>query len=100
MPRKKKHLNSGPAPEVSERELVAMTIYEMREKAAEFFEAGVLIFTREEGGETKLVHTKFGNQFAIKGMLETYMDEHISPELHDVNEEPDDLDGDEWTQNA
>jgi hypothetical protein len=85
MPRKKKPLNAGPAPELTESDHMAKAVHEMREKAAEYFEAGILLFTREEEGETRFIHTRFGNQFAIKGMIEAFMENHMEPELSDTD---------------
>jgi hypothetical protein len=52
------------------------------------------MFTREEE-ETRFIHTRFGNQFCIKGMIETYMDNHMEPELSATNSDGEFLNEDE-----
>ena len=99
MPRKKKEQspNYGPQEDLpSEQTQAAMSVVSMRMLAAEFFDAGVIILTREDEGQTRLIHTKFGNQFAIRGMLDTYMDEHVCPELNIDNGE----DRESWKESS
>lgn len=96
MPRKK-HPNSGPQNfELTEAQQAAMAVVDMRMKAAEYFDAGVFIFTREDGGHTRLIHTKFGNEFSILGMMETYMEEHVNPNLSEGGEDNDEEESENW----
>jgi hypothetical protein len=76
-----------------------MAVVDMRMLAAEYFDAGVFIFTREDQGQTRLIHTKFGNEFSIKGMLDTYMEEHINPELSQDGGTSDDED-ESWKKSS
>jgi hypothetical protein len=77
---KKKHMNSGPQEDQpSEGEMSAYTMLKMRQQAIEWFDAGFLILTKTIDGHTSMFHTKFGNEFALRGLIESYMDEHINP---------------------
>lgn len=101
MARKKKSPNAGPQEELlTESQQAAMAVVQMRMLAAEYFDGGVLIFTREDEGKTRLVHCKFGNEFAIRGMLDTYMEEHINPELTSGEEDGDEDESENWKKSS
>lgn len=105
MARKKKHLNSGPQEEVvDDATLSAYSVLQMRNIGVEHFDAGVMVFTRtDHTGATRLVHTKWGNEFAVLGMMETFMDEHISPNLSQADQDEDedeDEDNEAWKQSS
>lgn len=90
---KKKPLNSGPQePVPTDNEMCAYTLLKMRQQAVEFFDAGFLIFTKNEDGHTSMFHTKFGNEFALRGLIESYMDEHINPHFSPAGDHPEDDD--------
>jgi hypothetical protein len=48
----------------------------MRTEIGEHFEAGFIITTKEIDGQTHYYHASVGNKFAIKGVLENYMEKH------------------------
>jgi len=52
------------------------TMLRMRTEIAEHFEAGFIITTKEIDGNTHYYHASVGNKFAIKGVLENYMEKH------------------------
>jgi len=49
-------------------------IKQIRAIAGEHFEVALILLSREENGKTEYFHTVIGNQFAIKGLAEAYMD--------------------------
>jgi hypothetical protein len=49
-------------------------IRQLRAIAGEHFEVALILLSREENGKTEYYHTAVGNQFAIKGLTEAYMD--------------------------
>jgi hypothetical protein len=49
-------------------------IQQIRAIAGEHFEVALILLSREENGNTEYFHTVIGNQFAIKGLAEAYMD--------------------------
>lgn len=46
----------------------------LRQIAGEFFDHAIILTSRDYNGETEFYHTKLGNQFALKGMAEVFMD--------------------------
>ena len=48
----------------------------LRANMGEHFDAGFIITTCEIDGETHYFHANVGNKFAIKGILENYMEKH------------------------
>lgn len=49
-------------------------IKQLRAIAGEHFEVALILLSREENGRTEYFHTVLGNQFAVKGLAEAYMD--------------------------
>ena len=45
-------------------------VVQLQDRFAEHFDAGVGIFSWEEGGETRFVTLKFGNSFAVDAMID------------------------------
>jgi hypothetical protein len=45
-------------------------VVRLQDKFAEHFDAGVGIFSWEEGGETHFVTLKFGNSFTVDAMID------------------------------
>lgn len=91
-----KHPNSGPQKKIQkENRMIAEELVKARFHMEEMFDAGVMVFTKQVEGETKLVHTKFGNDFAIRGMMDTFMENHMEPNLEDQDNE-----GEQWKENA
>jgi hypothetical protein len=62
-----------PAPE-SPSEEDRKVIQQIRAIAGEHFEVALILLSREENGNTEYFHCTIGNQFAIKGLAEAYMD--------------------------
>jgi hypothetical protein len=72
---------------IKESQRAEYAMQQIRNLAAEFFEAGVILMTKETEGKTEFLHTNFGNQFSIKGMINTYVNEYINEQLQDVEME-------------
>jgi len=72
---------------IKESKRAEYAMQQIRNLAAEFFEAGVILMTKETEGKTEFLHTAFGNQFCLKGMINTYVNEYISDQLADVEME-------------
>lgn len=72
---------------IKETQRAEYAMQQIRNLAAEFFEAGVILMTKETEGNTEFLHTNFGNQFSIKGMVNTYVNEYINDSLEDVDME-------------
>lgn len=60
-------------------------LQQIRNLAAEFFDVGVILMSREVDGQTDFLHTAFGNQFGVKGMIQVYVNEYINDQLEDVD---------------
>jgi hypothetical protein len=45
-------------------------VVRLRDRVVEHFDAGVGIFSWEDGGETHFVTLKFGNSFAVDAMID------------------------------
>ena len=56
---------------------------------AEFFDHAIIIASNEVGGRTEFLQTTVGNQFAIKGMVETFLSSYINEEIEDCDEDED-----------
>jgi hypothetical protein len=54
---------------------------QLRAIAGEHFDHGIVMVCREVNGATEYFHTAIGNQFAIKGMIEAYIDGEFEPEI-------------------
>ncbi len=64
---------------------VVMT--EVRKLLSEHFDAGFAIVTWEHGGETFQSDLKFGNRYAVEGLLDQAHDIINPPEENDEEEE-------------
>jgi len=63
----------------------------LRAIAGEHFDHGVIMVSREINGATEYFHAAIGNQFAIKGMVEAYLDGEFEPEIEiEFEDEEDD----------
>jgi hypothetical protein len=54
---------------------------QLRAIAGEHFDHGIIMVSRENNGGTEYFHAAIGNQFAIKGMVEAYLDGEFEPEI-------------------
>lgn len=50
------------------------TMERLRCIASEHFDCGVVIMSREMDGRTEYYHSQIGNTFALRGMIEAYME--------------------------
>jgi len=64
---------SSPTPDEPSEEAKSV-IRQLRAIAGEHFEVALILLSREENGRTEYYHTVLGNQFAVKGLAEAYMD--------------------------
>ena len=64
------------AKENQEKREAREAMLNLRTNMGEHFEAGFIITTCEIDGETHYFHASVGNKFAIKGILENYMETH------------------------
>jgi hypothetical protein len=65
---------------LSDDEQAVQAITSIRDLASNFFDHGVVVVSREVDGRTEYYNTMFGNQFAIKGMMETFMSGSLESE--------------------
>jgi hypothetical protein len=59
---------------VSNDEQAVQALTSIRDIGSNFFDHGVVVVSREVEGRTEYYNVSFGNQFAIKGMMETFME--------------------------
>ena len=86
MARKRKTIPVKETP-VNEVERSRDALLQIRNLTAEFFDHAVILVSREVEGETEFLNTSLGNQFAVKGMLNVFMNEYINDNLEDVDTE-------------
>jgi hypothetical protein len=55
-------------------------IQRLRAIAGEHFEIGAILLSRELNGKTEYFHSMIGNQFAVKGMMEAYLEGAFEPD--------------------
>jgi hypothetical protein len=55
-------------------------IRQARQILVEHFEAGFIVVTHSEGGETAYAFTEWGNKFALTKLAEDYADGALDPE--------------------
>jgi hypothetical protein len=77
---------------VNEVERSRDALLQIRNLTAEFFDHAIILVSREVEGETEFLNTSLGNQFAVKGMLNVFMNEYINDNLEDVECEIDEDD--------
>ena len=58
---------------------------QIRNLAAEFFEVGVILLSKETEGKTAFLSTQFGNEFAVKGMVNNYVENIMGDSNEDVD---------------
>ncbi|NBW98783.1 hypothetical protein EBR03_04355 [bacterium] len=93
MARKRK---TNPVKEIPIRESkrAEQAMQQIRSLAAEFFDVGVILLSKEVEGHTEFLHSEFGNSFAVKGITQVFVNEILQDDM-----EPIDTDGDwegEW----
>ena len=84
MPRKKK--SDAKVKILSEEEQAFVVMEDLRRIAGEFFDHAVIMVSRTREGNTEFFHTKFGNDFAVKGMVDSYVNT-MSGEFDDGDDE-------------
>jgi hypothetical protein len=65
-------------------------LQQIRNLTAEFFDHAVLLVSREVDGKTEFLHTAIGNQFAVKGMIDVFVNEYLRDQMED------ELDDEDW----
>jgi hypothetical protein len=58
-------------------------LQQIRNLTAEFFDHAVLLVSREADGKTEFLHTAIGNQFAVKGMIDVFVNEYLRDQMED-----------------
>lgn len=58
----------------SAQEGISDDLLRVRALCSEFFDAGIILTTREVNGRTEFHQTSFGNQFAVRGVFEEFAD--------------------------
>jgi hypothetical protein len=72
----------------SEKKRSEDALEQIRNLCAEFFDHAIILVSKESNGETLFLQSALGNQFAIKGMAETFLVDYMSNSI-------DSIDGDE-----
>jgi len=70
-----------PATIIPEDDGAKFVMGQLRAIAGEHFDHGIIMVSRENNGGTEYFHAAIGNQFAIKGMVEAYLDGEFEPEI-------------------
>jgi len=70
-----------PATIIPEDDGAKFVMGQLRAIAGEHFDHGIIMVSREVNGGTEYFHAAIGNQFAIKGMVEAYLDGEFEPEI-------------------
>jgi hypothetical protein len=52
---------------------------------AEFFDHAIIIASNEVGGRTEFLQTTVGNAFAVKGMIQVFMEQYINDQIEDCD---------------
>lgn len=68
----------------------AMALQKIRNEAVEYFDHGIILVSHENGGKTEFCQTTFGNEFALKGMIEVFLSEYVMDQVGYSDEEEDD----------
>jgi hypothetical protein len=58
---------------------------QIRNLCAEFFDHAVIIVSKEINGQTEFMQAFLGNQFAIKGMIETFLEQFGETEIEEID---------------
>ncbi|NDD53509.1 hypothetical protein EBZ39_06485 [bacterium] len=72
---------------VNEEKRSEDALQQIRNLTAEFFDHAVLLVSREVNGKTEFLHASIGNEFAIKGMVEVFVNEYMEDKLQDEMED-------------
>ena len=80
---------------VKEEKRAEEALLQIRNLTAEFFDHAVILASRESNGHTEFLHTAIGNQFAIKGMVDVFVNEHMRDQLEEEMDDDADWEG-EW----
>jgi len=59
---------------IKEEKRVEQAMQQLRSLAAEFFDVGVILLSKEIEGKTLFHYCQFGNEFAVKGIVNNYVD--------------------------
>jgi hypothetical protein len=70
-----------PATKIPEDNEANSVMGQLRAIAGEHFDHGIIMVSRENDGKTEYFHAVIGNQFAIKGMVEAYIDGEFEPTI-------------------
>jgi len=80
---------------VQEEKRAEEALLQIRNLTAEFFDHAVILVSRESNGHTEFLHASLGNQFAIKGMVDVFVNEHMRDQLDEEMDDDADWEG-EW----
>ena len=69
---------------VNEVERSRDALLQIRNLTAEFFDHAVILVSREVEGETEFLNTSLGNSFAVKGMIQVFVNEYLCDQLENV----------------
>jgi hypothetical protein len=91
---------SKPNPEKGPTEPIGAVeaMLRIRHLVAEFFDHAIILVSREEQGETRFLHTEIGNKFAVRGMMDVFVDQYMEDSIEDASpkEDEDDDKGEDW----
>jgi hypothetical protein len=65
----------------------AMALQKIRNEAVEYFDHGIILVSHENGGKTEFCQTTFGNEFALKGMIEVFLNEYVNEQVGYLDDE-------------
>jgi len=87
---KKRKTNPVKEVPIRESKRAEQAMQQIRGLAAEFFDVGVILLSKEVEGKTEFLQTAFGNSFAVKGITQVFVNELLQDSLEDIDTE------DEW----
>jgi len=67
-----------------------IALQKIRNEAVEYFDHGIILVSYEKGGKTEFCQTAFGNEFALKGMIEVFLSEYVNEQVGSLEEEDED----------
>ena len=79
---------------VKEEKRAEEALLQIRNLTAEFFDHAVILVSREANGKTEFLNAALGNQFAIKGMMDVFVNEHMKDQLDEEMDDDADWEGD------
>lgn len=71
MPSTKNEKPNGGSPHKTDQEAKA-ALDRVRNQCSDFFDAGIILVTREINGKTEFLQSNFGNQFCVRGMFDAF----------------------------